>query len=174
VGVGADGDAESAGKSEVGKFEIAVTVDEKVLGLQIAVKNSVRVAKSNSTEHLVQERLNLHGGKAAGCLVLVHVLLEIVFEKLEHEMQFLLAVDHVLQPDDVLMLKLLQQGNLADGSRWNAFVFRVKTDFLEGDNLLADAIARLVHHTVSSLTNLLKFRIPIHCSKDQATTLLQH
>jgi hypothetical protein len=109
VGVGADGDAESAGESEIGKFEIAVTIDKKVLGLQIAVKNSVGVAKSNSAEHLVQERLDLHGGKAAGCLMLVHVLLEVVLEKLKHEMQFLLAVNHVLQPDDVLMLKLFQQ-----------------------------------------------------------------
>ena len=33
---------------------------------------------------------------------------------------------------------------------------------------MADAVARLVHHTVSSLTNLFKFRIPVHCSKDQA------
>jgi hypothetical protein len=171
VSVGADGDAESTGESEIGKLEVAIAVDEKVLRLQVTVKNTVRVAESDSTEHLVQERLHLHRGKASGGLVLVHVLLEVMLKELEHKMQFLLAVNNILQSDDVLVLKLLQQGNFANGCGWNTFIFGVKADFLESNHLLAYAVASLVHNTIRSLSNLFKFRIPVHFSQDQATTL---
>lgn len=67
------------------------------------------MAESNATEHLVQERLDLHHGEAAGGLLLVHVLLQVVLQELEYKVQFLLAVNNILQSDDVLMLKLFQQ-----------------------------------------------------------------
>ena len=71
-----EGDAEGAGKTKVGEFEVAVTVDEKVLGLQITVEHTVGVAEGDPAEHLVQKGLDLHGGEAASGLVLVHVLLQ--------------------------------------------------------------------------------------------------
>ena len=114
----------------------------------------MRVAESDPTEHLVQKGLDLHGGKAAGGSVLVHVLLEVVLEKLKHEVQLLLAVNDVLQPDDVLVLQLLEQGNLADCSGGHALILRVEADLLERNHLLAHAVARLVHHTVRSLADL--------------------
>ena len=109
VGVGANGNAESAGESEIGKFEVAVAVDEKILGLQITVENTVRVAESDSAEHLIQERLDLHDGKASGGLLLVHVLLQIMLEELKYKVQLLLAVNDILQSNNVLVLKLFQQ-----------------------------------------------------------------
>ena len=157
VGVGANGDAKGACEAEISEFEVAIAVDEEVLGLQIAVEHAVGVAKCDAAQHLVQERLDLHGGQASGCLVLVHVLLEVVLQEFEHKVKFLFAVDNVLQPHDVLVLQLLEQGNFTDGSGGNALVLGVEANFLEGNHLLAYAVSRLVHHTVRSLADLFQF-----------------
>lgn len=37
-------DAECAGETKVGKLQVAVLIDEQVLGLQVTVENPVRVA----------------------------------------------------------------------------------------------------------------------------------
>ena len=48
--VGADGDAEGAGKTKVSKLEHAAAVDQQVLGLEIPVKNAVGVAEGNTLQ----------------------------------------------------------------------------------------------------------------------------
>ncbi len=172
MGIGSNRDAEGAGKAEVSQLEVTIAVDEKVLRLQITVEHSVRVAESDSSKHLVQKRLHLHCGQAAGSLVLVHVFLEVMLEKFENKVQLLLAVHHVLQPDDVLVLQLFQQGNFTDSSRRHSFILSIEADFLESDYLLADAVACFVNHTVCPLSNLFKLRIPVHSSQAQATNHL--
>lgn len=59
MGVGAEWDAESTGETEVADLEVAVFVDEKVLGLEIAVQDAVGVAVADSEEELVAELLDL-------------------------------------------------------------------------------------------------------------------
>lgn len=48
VGEGVDGDAEGAGETKVGKFEVAGGVDEEVLGLEVSVEDAVVVAEGDA------------------------------------------------------------------------------------------------------------------------------
>ena len=48
--------------------------------------------------------------------ICVHVLLEIHREELEDEIELGLLHEHILQGDNIRMLQLLQQGDLADCS----------------------------------------------------------
>ena len=60
MGVGAEGDAEGAREPEVGEFEVAVAVDEKVLGFEVAVQDAVGVAVFHALEELGGELFDLH------------------------------------------------------------------------------------------------------------------
>ena len=53
VGVGADGDAERAREAEVGQLQLALAVNEQVLGLEVAVEHAVVVAEGHAVEELV-------------------------------------------------------------------------------------------------------------------------
>lgn len=57
VSVSAHGDAESTGKTEISKLDHAILVDEQVLGLQIAMQNSVRMAVRQTGQKLVHVAL---------------------------------------------------------------------------------------------------------------------
>ena len=60
VCVGSDGDAERSGEAEVCEFDGAVSVDEEVLRLQVAVQHAVRVAVGDARQELVQVALQTH------------------------------------------------------------------------------------------------------------------
>lgn len=62
VGEGVDGYAKGARKTEIRELELAFDVDEQILGLQVAVQDSVRVAEIDAQEELVHEGLDRHGG----------------------------------------------------------------------------------------------------------------
>lgn len=53
-------------------------------------------------------------------------------------------------PDDVVVLEFLEQADLANGSAWDAFVFRFEPYFLECDDLVGGHIPRLVDDAVRS------------------------
>ena len=60
-------------------------------------------------------------------------------------------------PDDVVVLQLLQEGDLPDGCAGDALLLLLQSDLLQRDSLPAHPIPRLVHHCgsrkqVSSLT----------------------
>jgi hypothetical protein len=88
---GLDGQAEGAGESEVGNLEGARLVDEKILGLEVAVDDPARVAVVEAIAELVEEELDLVRGHRR--LVLPHVLLQVVVHQLEYEVQLLLGWD---------------------------------------------------------------------------------
>lgn len=52
--------------------------------------------------------------------------------------------------DDMIMLQLLQQTNLANGSTGNTFVFCFESDLLQSYDLIGADIASLVHDTIRS------------------------
>jgi len=54
VGVGAHGDAEGTGETEIRQLEGPVAVNEQVLRLQITVQNAMRVAVCDALKHLDQ------------------------------------------------------------------------------------------------------------------------
>ena len=55
VGEGVDGDAEGPGETKVGKFELTLIVYQEVLGLEVAVKDAVFMAKCDSLKKLVHK-----------------------------------------------------------------------------------------------------------------------
>jgi hypothetical protein len=62
------------------------------------------------------------------------------------------GVYDVEEADDVRVVHLLEEGDLADGGGGDALIFGFKTDLLEGDNalVLGGEVARLVDNSVSS------------------------
>lgn len=70
MGVRPQRDAKGAGETKIGKLEVALLVNEEVLGLEVAVEHSVRVAVVQALDELVAELLwgcqLSHGGCATG------------------------------------------------------------------------------------------------------------
>ena len=115
VGEGVDWDAEGAGETEVGQFELAFVVDEEVLRLEVAVQDPVFVAEGDASEELVHEGLDGGGVECSSVAAGVHIFLQVLVHVLEDEHELVLGVDDIVQRDDVLVLELLHQGDLADG-----------------------------------------------------------
>ena len=58
-------------------------------------------------------------------------------------------------PDDVVVVHLLEERDLADGGGRDALVLLLESDLLERDRLVGDLVHRLVHHPVGALPDLL-------------------
>jgi hypothetical protein len=58
-------------------------------------------------------------------------------------------------PDDVGVVHLLEEGDLADGGGGDALVLLLEADLLERDRLVGDPVQRLVHHPVRAFPDLL-------------------
>jgi uncharacterized protein (UPF0212 family) len=155
VGVCAEGHAKGAGQPKVGELEVAVLVDEQVLGLEVAVQDAVGVAVAHAlaqlhhelldhvvvhVEHLVRQPRALGQRLSAAALAdgqRLHVLLQVAVEELKHQVQLVaVGVHDVEQPHDVGVVHLLEQRDLADSRRRDAFIFGLKADLLEGDDAL--------------------------------------
>ena len=63
-----DGNTECTCESEIGDFQVARSINQKILRLQIPMDNSARVAVIDSIDELVEEELDLVGSD--GVLVL--------------------------------------------------------------------------------------------------------
>ena len=126
MGVGSQWNTESSGESEIGKLQISVTVDEKVLWLQVSVKDAVAVAVSNTLAQLAHELLNHIWSKAqvgerwSGTLweslstssvadwQRFHILLQVAIKELEDKVKLVtIGVDNVEKAHDVLVVHLL-------------------------------------------------------------------
>lgn len=128
VGVGPEGDSKGTGKTEIRQLEVAVAVDQEVLGLQIAVEDSVRVAEPNAIAELAHELLDNVGSQsqlgqvrvcalgqspaaaAVGDWQGLHVFLEVEVEKLKDEVELVtVGVYDIKQTDYVGITHLLEQ-----------------------------------------------------------------
>ena len=58
-------------------------------------------------------------------------------------------------PDDVVVVHLLEERDLADGGGRDALVLLLEADLLERDRLVGGLVQRLVHHPVRALPDLL-------------------
>lgn len=67
------------------------------------------------------------------------------------------GVYDVQQADNVGVVHLLEQGDLANGGRGDALIFGFEADLLEGDDalVLGGEVARLVDNSISSWLQLL-------------------
>ena len=96
--VGFDGKAEGTCQTEVSELDHgALGVYQQVLGLEITVENSVLVQVDEGLQDLIEERLGLL--LLQGLVsVLLHVLLEVELQVLEHEEELVLRVNDLFQP----------------------------------------------------------------------------
>lgn len=170
MGVGSQWNTKGAGKSEIGKLKVSLAVNEKVLWLQIAVKNAVSVAVSDTLAQLAHELLDHLISKSetsklwSGALWEwlstssftdwqgLHVLLQVEVEELKNEVKLVaIGVDDVKKADDVWVVHLLEKGNLTDGGGWNTLILSLKADLLESDNAsVVEEIAGLVNNSVGT------------------------
>lgn len=78
-----DGYSESSCKSKVGNLKISVPINKEILGFQIPMNYSSRMAIVHTVHQLVQEQFHLVGSNC--CLVLRKILFQIVVQKFENE-----------------------------------------------------------------------------------------
>ena len=67
-------------------------------------------------------------------------------------------------PDNVWVLELLENADLPNRRAWDALVLGLQSDLLERNKLPRHAVARLVHHTVRALADLLDLLVLLHGS----------
>jgi hypothetical protein len=84
--------SEGTGQTEISKLKESLTVYQKVLGLQVTMKNLVSMALFDAVEQLIQIFLNLHVFKLSAS---IEQLFEVLIEVLEHKSKLLICVQHV-------------------------------------------------------------------------------
>jgi hypothetical protein len=176
VGVGAQRDTEGSCQTKIGELEVALLVNEQVLWLQVAVQNAVGVAIANTGAKLVHELLDhclaeTHVASAAVHAALgqglstaslrdgqrLHVLFQIQVEVFKDEVQLVaVGVDNVEQAHNVGIAHLLEERNLADGSRRHTFILGFQTDLLECDDAVVGGaeVAGFVNNTVCACNTM--------------------
>jgi hypothetical protein len=106
------------------------------------MEDTVVVAERCSLEELPHERPHHRRFERSSFSVRVHVLLQVEVHEFEDEHEFRLGVDNVVEANDVGMLELLHEGDLADGGGGRTLL-GVEVDLLERYELVGDARATL-------------------------------
>lgn len=169
MGIRPKRDTKCASQTEIRQLEVQVLVNQQILGLQVAVEDTVGMAVAHTLAQLHHELLDelvVHGQVlprqpralwqrlATAALAdgqRLHVLLEVEVEELHDEVQLVaVGVDDVEETHDVGVVHFLEQRDLADGGRGHAFVFGLEADLLERDDavVLCGQVARLVDNAV--------------------------
>lgn len=153
MGVCAQGHAKGAGETEIGQLEVAVLVDQQVLGLQIAMENTVGVTVLDALAELHHELANntvshaqvhqVHRcalGKSLATTTVsdgkgLHVLLEVEVEELKDEVKLVaIGVNDVKETDDVGVFQFFEEGDFADGGAGDAFILGFESNLLQGND----------------------------------------
>ena len=171
VGIRPQRHTKSAGKTKIRQLEVAVLINQQVLGLQIAVQDAMGVAVAHPLAQLHHELLDhvrvhdqlltsqaraLWQSLASATIAdwqRLHVLLQIEVEELEDEVELVaVGVHDVQQADDVGVVHLLEQRDLANGGRRDALILGFEADLLERDDalVLCCEVAGLVDNSVGS------------------------
>lgn len=64
MGVSPERDTERAGQAKIRQLEVTVSIDEEVLGFEIAVEDTVAMAIPNAVAKLTHELLDYHIAQA--------------------------------------------------------------------------------------------------------------
>lgn len=169
MGVCPQGDTERSSQSEVGEFQVAFTVNQKILRLQIPMEDPVAVAVTDPFHQLGHELLDhcisqtqvlahrraVGKGFATSTLTdrkSLHVFLQIKVEEFEDEIEFVtIGMDDIEELDDVGVVHLLQQGDLPNGGAGDAFILGLQANLLQGDDPIGmGELASLVNNTVGT------------------------
>jgi hypothetical protein len=156
VGVSAERHTKGSRESKIPKLEVTIAVNQEILRLQITVQHAVAVAVTNTLAQLAHELLNHLVAEAEAAEVGAgalgeslaapavadgegfHVFLQVEVEELHDEVQLVaVGVHDVEEADDVGVVHLFEEGDLADGGGGDAFIFGFEANFLEGYNAAA-------------------------------------
>jgi hypothetical protein len=114
----------------------------------------------------------LERNRLALCVSGLHVALQVDIEKFKHEVELLIRVDNIQQPgdstasvinqpqrrwsrigyapNDIVILELFEQRDLADRGTRYPFVLRLEPDLLERDDLICADVTRFVHDAIGA------------------------
>ena len=148
----------STGKTSLQDGGVRVMAD---LWLQVAMQDTAVVAKLHTRYQLVKKDLHLMLWQALGSRS-VKKLFQVEVEVLEDECQFLFCMNHVVKPDDIVMLQLLEDRYLADRSARDALILSLQADLLQSNKLTCQTVPCLVNNTIRALTNLFYFLVLLH------------
>jgi hypothetical protein len=157
-------------QTKISQLEVSVLINEQVLRLQVAMQYPTRVTILNALNQIQHKLLHdllahsqvSYGRSSSSWKRLsatavcdrerVHVLFEIKVEKFHDEVELVaVGVNNIQEADDVGVVKLSQDGNLANGGAGNAFVFGLETDLFESDDAAIVAeITGFVDNTIST------------------------
>ena len=124
------------------------------------MEDAVFVAKGGALEELIHEAADGVGIQSAAVAVLVHVFLEILLAILEDEDEFCFCVDDIVKSDDVDVLELLHEGDLADGGRGRALL-RVEVNLFQRHDFIVGARTTLQSVSIA-LSHCLVFAYLVH------------
>lgn len=96
MSVSLDWETKGSSQSEICQLNVTVLVNEQVLRFEVSVHDSVSVAVGSSLQNLVGKLLDFM--RREGTTDLSDVLLQIEVAVLEDQIEFVLCVDHFLQP----------------------------------------------------------------------------
>ena len=93
------------------------------------------MAEGGPSKKLIHEAAYSGWIECATIAMRIHVLFEIAFTVLEYEYELCFCMNNVVQPDDVDVLELLHERDLADRSGWCAF-FSIEMYLLQSHDLV--------------------------------------
>lgn len=96
VGKGIDRNTKSAREPEISELELALVVDEQILGFQVAVQHSVFMAEGDSLQKLVHERFDGDIVQLTATSAGIHVFLQILVHVFEDQHEFVFGVDDIM------------------------------------------------------------------------------
>lgn len=170
MGVSAKGHTKRSREPEIRELEVTIAVDQEILRLQITMQHAVTVAVADALAQLAHEFLDHHIAEAHAAEVGTgalgeslaapavadwegfHVFLQVEVKELHDEVQFVsVGVHDVEEADDVGVVHLFEEGDLADGGGRDAFIFGFEADFLKGYNTATvQEVAGFVDNSVGS------------------------
>lgn len=112
------------------------------------MQNAMRVTIRDALKHLKQVGLDKWQWQAVLHLIHLHVLLEIEIEILEDEKEPVVGVNDIEKLDDVQVVELFEQRDLAYRCRRHAVHFGVEPDAFERHCAACAGVACSVHHAV--------------------------
>lgn len=137
--------ADFAGKAEVAELEHALLVDQQVLGLDVAVDHAVFMQIVESLQYLKNQLADDAQAESQRVVRVLEHFQHGLVHVLEDNVQFLVTLERLLEPDDVRVREVFEGLDLAHRDFLD---HRVHVAFLE----LLDRHCRYCHRYPSPLT----------------------
>lgn len=121
------------------------------------MENPILMQEHEGLQDLVQETLSLCWWESRS--LLFHEFFEIELKVLENQVELFLTEQNLFQLNYVRMLKVLEEGDFSDGSRWDTIVLFLKPDLLNCYEFSSLLVQSFINDTVRSLSQLFKFLV---------------